>query len=340
MPSQREGVIILLLEDDPAHVEVVQRAFLDSGMKAEVQVARTLQEYQALAAAQPPNIAIVDLRLPDGNAVHVLTSPPEAGPFPILIMTGHGDERVAVAAMRAGAIDYVVKSSEAFAAMPRTVERALREWRMLQERKQAEKNLLETNQRLSQAITATIQVLGMTVEARDPYTAGHQRRTTILAEAIAGEMGFPPEKIEGLRMAGKIHDIGKISTPSEVLSKPTRLTPIEYELVKAHAQKGYEILKEVESPWPLAEIVFQHHERQDGSGYPRGLKGDEILVEARILAVADTVEAMSSHRPYRPALGVEAALEEIDENKGVLYDSDVAAACLKLFREKGFIFES
>jgi putative nucleotidyltransferase with HDIG domain len=340
MPSQREGVIILLLEDDPAHVEVVQRAFLDSGMKAEVQVARTLQEYQALAAAQPPNIAIVDLRLPDGNAVHVLTSPPEAGPFPILIMTGHGDERVAVAAMRAGAIDYVVKSSEAFAAMPRTVERALREWRMLQERKQAEKNLLETNQRLSQAITATIQVLGMTVEARDPYTAGHQRRTTILAEAIAGEMGFPPEKIEGLRMAGKIHDIGKISTPSEVLSKPTRLTPIEYELVKAHAQKGYEILKEVESPWPLAEIVFQHHERQDGSGYPRGLKGDEILVEARILAVADTVEAMSSHRPYRPALGVEAALEEIDENKGVLYDSDVAAACLKLFREKGFIFKA
>jgi putative nucleotidyltransferase with HDIG domain len=340
MPSQREGVIILLLEDDPAHVEVVQRAFLDSGMKAEVQVARTLQEYQALAAAQPPNIAIVDLRLPDGNAVHVLTSPPEAGPFPILIMTGHGDERVAVAAMRAGAIDYVVKSSEAFAAMPRTVERALREWRMLQERKQAEKNLLETNQRLSQAITATIQVLGMTVEARDPYTAGHQRRTTILAEAIAGEMGFPPEKIEGLRMAGKIHDIGKISTPSEVLSKPTRLTPVEYELVKAHAQKGYEILKEVESPWPLAEIVFQHHERQDGSGYPRGLKGDEILMEARILGVADTVEAMASHRPYRPALGVEAALEEIDNNKGVLYDPDVVAACLTLFREKGFIFEA
>jgi len=340
MPSQREGVIILLLEDDPAHVEVVQRAFLDSGMKAEVQVARTLQEYQALAAAQLPNIAIVDLRLPDGNAMHVLTSPPEAGPFPILIMTGHGDERVAVEAMKAGAIDYVAKSPEAFAAMPRTVKRALREWNLLQERKRAEKNLLETNQLLSQAITTTIQVLGMTVEARDPYTAGHQRRTTILAEAIAGEMGFPPEKIEGLRMAGKIHDIGKISTPSEVLSKPTRLTPVEYELVKAHAQKGYEILKEVESPWPLAEIVFQHHERQDGSGYPRGLKGDEILMEARILGVADTVEAMASHRPYRPALGVEAALEEINKNKGVLYDSDVVAACLKLFREKGFIFEA
>jgi len=255
-------------------------------------------------------------------------------------MTAYGDERVAVEAMKAGAIDYVVKSSEAFAVMPRTVERALREWHLLQERKRAEKNLLETNQRLSQAITATIQVLSMTVEARDPYTAGHQRRTTILAEAIAGEMGFPPEKIEGLRMAGKIHDIGKISVPSEILNKPAKLTPAEHDLVKEHAQKGYEILKEVKSPWPLAEIVYQHHERMNGSGYPRGLKGDEILVEARILAVSDTVEAMASHRPYRPAPGVEAALEEIDKSKGVLYDSDVAAACLKLFREKGFIFEA
>ena len=333
-------VRILLVEDNPAHAEAVQRAFLDSGMKAEVQVARTLREYQALAAVQPPDIAIVDLQLPDGNAVDILTSPPEAGQFPILIMTGHGDERVAVEAMKAGAIDYVAKSSEAFAAMPRTVERALREWNLLQERKRAEKYLLETNQRLSQAITATIQVLGMTVEARDPYTAGHQRRTTILAEAIAGEMGFPPEKIEGLRMAGKIHDIGKISTPSEVLSKPTRLTPVEYELVKAHAQKGYEILKEVESSWPLAEIVYQHHERMNGSGYPEGLKGDDILLEARILAVSDVVEAMASHRPYRPALGIAAAMEEIDKSKGILYDPDVVEACVTLFREKGFIFES
>jgi putative two-component system response regulator len=338
--SQKEPVIILLIEDDQAHAEAVQRAFLDSGMKAKVQVARTLREYRALAAAQTPDIAIMDLSLPDGRALEALSSPPGDGPFPILLITGHGDEQVAVEAMKAGAIDYVVKSSETFAAMPRTVKRALREWNLLQERKRAEKNLLETNQRLNQAITATIQVLSMTVEARDPYTAGHQRRTTILAEAIAGEMGFPPERIEGLRMAGKIHDIGKISLPSEILSKPTKLTPAEYELVKAHAQKGYEILKEVEFPWPLAEIVYQHHERLNGSGYPRGLKGDEILAEARILAVSDTVEAMASHRPYRPASGVEAALEEIDKSKGVLYDSDVAAACLKLFREKGFILEA
>jgi len=206
------------------------------------------------------------------------------------------------------------------------------------ERKQAEENLKETLRRLRQAFTSTIQVLDMTVEARDPYTAGHQHRTTLLAEAIAGEIGLSPEKIEGLRMAGQIHDIGKISVPSEILSKPTGLTPVEYELVKMHAQKGYEILKDVEFSWPLAEIVYQHHERLDGSGYPRGLKGDEILIEARILAVSDTVEAMASHRPYRPARGIKIALEEIEKNKGVIYDSDVAEACLKLFREKKFSF--
>jgi HD-GYP domain-containing protein (c-di-GMP phosphodiesterase class II) len=340
MLSQGEPVTILILEDEPAHVESIRRAFLHSGKRTKLEVVGTLREYRERVAAQAPDIAILDLNLPDGMADKFLISRPDAGPFPILIMTSYGDEQTAVSAMKAGAIDYVAKSPEAFTVMPHTVERALREWNLLQDRKRAEKNLLKTNQRLSQAITATIQVLSMTVEARDPYTAGHQRRTTILAEAIAGEMGFPPEKIEGLRMAGKIHDIGKISVPSEILNKPAKLTPAECNLVKTHSQKGYEILKDVESPWPLAEIVYQHHERMNGSGYPRGLKGDEILVEARILAVADTVEAMASHRPYRPAPEVEAALEEIDKSKGILYDSDVVAACLKLFREKGFILEA
>ena len=140
-------------------------------------------------------------------------------------------------------------------------------------------------------------------------------------------------------MAGSIHDIGKLSIPAEILSKPTKLTNIEFSLIKEHSQKGYEMLKDVESPWPLAEIVYQHHERMDGSGYPRNLKGDEILMEARILAVADVVEAMASHRPYRPALGIDAALEEIEKNKGILYDDAVADACLRLFREKGFQLE-
>ncbi|NMC97675.1 MAG: HD domain-containing protein, partial [Deltaproteobacteria bacterium] len=144
-------------------------------------------------------------------------------------------------------------------------------------------------------------------------------------------------KIDGLRMAGLIHDIGKLSVPAEILAKPTRLTKLEYSLIQEHSRSGYEILKNVESSWPLAEIVYQHHERMDGSGYPRNLKGNDILIEARILAVADVVESMASHRPYRASLGIEAALEEIEKNKGILYDEHVADVCLILFRHKGFI---
>jgi PAS domain S-box-containing protein/putative nucleotidyltransferase with HDIG domain len=205
-------------------------------------------------------------------------------------------------------------------------------------RKTAEERLNKTLQSLSLAMAATIRVLGLTVEARDPYTAGHQQKTTSLAEAIARDMGLSSERVAGLHMAGLVHDIGKISIPAEILSKPTKLTPGEYALVKTHAQKGYEILKDVEFPWPLAEIVYQHHERMDGSGYPRGLKGDEILMEARILCVADTMEAMVSDRPYRPALGPKLALAEVEKGKGILYDADVAETCLKLFRGKRFSF--
>jgi HD-GYP domain-containing protein (c-di-GMP phosphodiesterase class II) len=149
-------------------------------------------------------------------------------------------------------------------------------------------------------------------------------------------MGLDQEKIEGIRLAGSIHDIGKLSIPAEILSKPSKLTNIEFSLIKEHVQRGYEMLKDVESPWPLAQILYQHHERMNGSGYPRNLKGDEIILEARIMAVADVVEAIVSHRPYRPGLGIEAALEEIEKNKRILYDNDVADACLRLFREKGY----
>jgi PAS domain S-box-containing protein len=206
-------------------------------------------------------------------------------------------------------------------------------------RKRAEEELQRTLDSLRKAFGTTIQVMVSAIEARDPYTAGHQLRSTDLARAIATEMGLPQKEIEAIRMAGPIHDIGKISIPAEILSKPTKLTNIEFLLIKEHSQKGYEMLKDVESPWPLAQIVYQHHERMDGSGYPRNLKGEEILIEARILAVADVVEAMASHRPYRPAIGLNAALEEIENNKGTLYDAGAADACLRLFREKGFQLE-
>ena len=208
--------------------------------------------------------------------------------------------------------------------------------RDITDRKQVEEQLQQTLDRLRNAVGTTIQVLVSAVEARDPYTAGHQIRSADMARAIATEMGLCQDKIEGIRMAASIHDIGKLSIPAEILSKPTKLTEIEFSLIKEHARSGYEMLKDVESPWPLAEIVYQHHERMNGSGYPRNLKGDEILMEARILAVADVMEAMASHRPYRASLGIEAALEEIEKNKGIFYDVVVADTCLKLFREKGY----
>jgi PAS domain S-box-containing protein len=204
------------------------------------------------------------------------------------------------------------------------------------QRKRAEDELKNTLDSLRNALGTTIQVMVSAVETRDPYTAGHQSRSADLARAIAIEMELPREKIEAIRMAGPIHDIGKLSVPAEILSKPTKLTNIEFALIKEHVRTGYEMLKDVESPWPLAQIVYQHHERMDGSGYPRNLKGDDILMEARILAVSDVVESMASHRPYRPALGLNAALEEIEKNKEVLYDADVVDVCLRLFREKGY----
>jgi len=160
-----------------------------------------------------------------------------------------------------------------------------------------------------------------------------------VARAIATEMNLPIDRIDGIRMAAAIHDLGKISVPAEILSKPTKLTNLEFMLIKTHSQSGYDILKDIEFPWPVARIVLEHHERMNGSGYPNGLTGDNILMESRILAVADVVEAIASHRPYRPALGVDAALEEIEKNKGTLYDPEVVEVCLRLFREKGFGFE-
>jgi PAS domain S-box-containing protein len=203
----------------------------------------------------------------------------------------------------------------------------------------AEESLRQTLESLHKSIGTTIQVMVSAVEARDPYTAGHQLRSADLSRAIAMEMGLPLEKVGGIRIAASIHDIGKLSIPAEILSRPAKLSEIEFCLIKEHSKRGYEILKNVESSWPLAEVVYQHHERMDGSGYPRNLKGDDILMEARILAVADVLEAMVSHRPYRPALGVNTALEEITKNRGTLYDAAVVDACLSLFRDKGFRFK-
>jgi len=208
------------------------------------------------------------------------------------------------------------------------------------ERKKTEEQIKESFKKLKKTMEDSIYAISMITEARDAYTAGHQRRVTKLAIAIAKEMGFPKDRVEGIKIASLTHDVGKINLPAEILSKPGKLSEIEFNLIKNHSQIGYDILKKIDFLWPVAEIVLQHHEKINGSGYPRGLKGDEILLEAKIICVADVIEAMSSHRPYRPALGIDAALEEITQNKGILYDPEVVDVCLKLFKEKGFKFES
>ena len=199
--------------------------------------------------------------------------------------------------------------------------------------KAAQAELQESSDRLRKTMGGIIQAMSLTIEKRDPYTAGHQRRVTKLSRVIATIMGFSWERVQGFRMAAVIHDLGKIQVPAEILSKPGKLTENEFGIIKTHPQIGFDILKGIEFSWPIAQIVYQHHERMDGSGYPRGLAGEDILPEARILAVADVVEAMSSHRPYRPALGPERAIDEIRQNREILYDADVVDACLKAIDE-------
>ncbi len=209
--------------------------------------------------------------------------------------------------------------------------------RDITERKQVEAERLANAKKMERTLSQTIDAVAAMVEARDPYTAGHQRRVAALSCAIANEMGFSADQLHGLNLAATIHDLGKIHIPAEILSKPGRLNPIEFELIKTHPQAGFDIIKDVQFPWPIAQMVLQHHERMDGSGYPQGLQGEQILPEARILAVADVVEAMSSHRPYRPGLGVDAALAEIARQRGVCYDLTVVDSCITLFKENKFV---
>ncbi|MGD1985900.1 MAG: HD domain-containing phosphohydrolase [Desulfobacterales bacterium] len=210
--------------------------------------------------------------------------------------------------------------------------------RDITDRKGIQRQLQLSLDHIKKVMDGTIRAMALAVEMRDPYTSGHQHRVAELAQAIAREINLPAGDVEGIYMAASIHDIGKISLPAEILSKPVRLTDIERKMIQAHSQMGYEILKGIDFAWPIAQTLLQHHERIDGSGYPHGLGGEEILIGARILGVSDVVETMASHRPYRPSIGLDKALEEISDNRGKLYDEEVVSACLKLFNEKGFEF--
>jgi putative two-component system response regulator len=260
----------------------------------------------------------------------------------VIMITGVDDPQVADTAIEAGIYGYIIKPldlNEIIINIRNSLRRRELEIANRRYRRDLEQMVEERTASLRMAMEGIIRAMGLTVESRDPYTSGHQHRVALLSSAMAAEMGFSEDQIEGIRLAGMIHDLGKITVPAGILSKPIRLTELELGLIKTHPQIGYDILKEIEFPWPIAQIVHQHHEKLDGSGYPQGLSGEDILIEARIICVADVVEAMASHRPYRPAIGLDKALEEIADNAGRLYDPEAVNACLRLFKEKGFSFD-
>ncbi|MCF8055321.1 MAG: HD domain-containing protein [Desulfocapsa sp.] len=257
----------------------------------------------------------------------------------------------AIKALKLGAWDFLTKPISNMAVLEHAIENVLERLKLIRENKSYQQHLEKevekrtiklqlSEQQLRIALQGIIDVVATTVEVRDPYTAGHQQRVADLSIAIARQLNLSEEQTEGLRLAALIHDLGKVAIPSEILTKPGQLTDIEYQLIKTHAQVGYNILNKnkVDFPWPIKTIIYQHHEHLDGSGYPQGIAGDDILLEARILAVADVVEAMASPRPYRRALGVERALKEIQKYRSIHYDPAVVDACLRLFKENRFTF--
>lgn len=279
-----------------------------------------------------PHVVLLDIRMPGMEGMAVLREikkmDPAAG---VIMVTATYDDNTVKEAMRLGAHEFIAKPFK-LAHIENSIMSKISDIITSSANK-----LQASYDRLQRTLSATIEAMGRVVETRDPYTAGHQQRVAALAEAIAEEMPLPEEQIKSIKLAALIHDLGKIYVPAEILSMPRKLTVKEFEIIKEHPVIGYEILKPIQFDSPIAECVLQHHERLDGSGYPYGLSKSEICIEAKIIAVADTVEAMSSFRPYRPAIGLPAALKEINLNRGILYASQVVDACIKVFR-RDFIF--
>ncbi len=311
---------ILIVDDDEAVGRTLGRILKKIDQKHSMVV--SAEEARSILKAETFDLILCDIHLPGESGMSLTQFIRAEYPDTAVIMiSGVDDPEVVEKALGVGVYGYIIKPfkiSEVIINVSSALKRQKLEVERRIYREDLEKIVAERTIELQQALDGIIKVVAQTVEIKDPYTAGHQHRGADLAVTLAREKGLANDQIEGIHLAGMIHDLGKISIPAEILSTPRPLNAIEFQLIKTHPQTGYNILKDIDFPWPIALIILQHHERMNGSGYPNGLKGKEILLEARILAVADVVEAIASHRPYRPALGMDDALEEIEKNKGIL----------------------
>ena len=327
---------ILVVDDDDSFRRMIQDVLTQTGF--ECVVASNGDEAIRELDKSSVDVVIADIHMPGMSGIELTRQVKSKYNADVIVLTGFIEDFKYEQIVEIGASDFIQKPVGIDELLVR-IKRVVRERTILSERDKAETNLQQSLEMLQRALEGIIHTVAVTVETRDPYTAGHQKRVASLACAIAQQMGLGDHVVDGIRMAGVIHDHGKISVPAEILSKPGALTRLEFGIIKTHPQIGYDILKTIEFPWPVDRMILQHHERMDGSGYPQGLKKDRILLEARIIAVADVLEAMAYHRPYRPALGIEKALDEIKKNSGVAYDPEVVAACLAIFEKGGFEFE-
>ncbi|MBI5725826.1 MAG: response regulator [Planctomycetes bacterium] len=332
------GDKIFIVEDELITAENIRASLVKSGYTV-TGIASSGEAALSAIKRDVPNLVLLDIKL-KGSMDGIETAKHIAGrhDIPVIYLTAFTDAALVERAKLTASYGYMVKPFED-RELASNIEIAIGRHRLEKKVRESEARYREISVKLGDTLSGTLVAMGAVVELRDHYTAGHQRRVSSLASAIAVEMRLPADQVEGIRLAASIHDIGKIGVPFEILSKPAKLSPIEMQYVMLHSQAGYEILKNIEFPWPIAEIVYQHHERLDGSGYPRGLAGGDIVLGARILMVADVMEAIASHRLYRPALGVDAAVKELNDYRGVKYDADAVDAGVSLFNTKEFYFE-
>jgi len=323
---------VLLVDDDTEILKSFKRRLRT---RFDIETAASGEEgLRAITDQGPYAVVVSDYRMPVMDGIEFLARVSQVSPDSVkMMLTGQPDLQMAIKAVNEGQVFRFLTKPCPPESLAQAVEDGLKYYKLVEAERE-----LHGLKKWRQSVESIILAFVTLIETRDPYTAGHQQRVTKLAEAIARELGLSEGQIEAIRMAATIHDIGKIYVPAEFLNRPGRLSEVEFNVIKLHPQVGYEVLKSIDFEHPVARIVQQHHERLSGSGYPLGLSGGDILLEARIITVADVVEAMNSHRPYRPSLGLDVALAEIAGNKDKFYDPDVADACLNLFHEKKFEF--